>query len=199
MPRPKTFPRPINVREYSDLILKRYRDGCSVRQIVNELQESLPANVCVRSHEISDLLKQEGIFRTHSETMKKASDRLTYHNTCEGCKQRFTARRYNHIYCKICAPDPRSWTMLAVYGLTFESYNDLLRRQHEACAICHRSFAEITPHKNKTSSITIDHDHTSNRVRGLLCSECNVTVGHIEKKPDGWLTEALKYLGKDII
>lgn len=194
MPRPKILPKPVNVREYSDLILKRYCDGYSVTKIVNEIYNFLPAGFCVRSHEISDFLKQEGVFRTHSETMKKASDRLTYENTCDGCKQVFTARRYNQIYCKICAPDPRAWSMLVAYGLTFERYNDLLRRQGEACALCHRKFHSIVPHKNKSSTVTVDHDHKTNVVRGLLCSECNVTLGHLEKKPDGWLAEALKYL-----
>lgn len=194
MPRPKTLPKPINVRDYGDLILRRYRDGYSVTKIVTEIYDFLPAGFCIRSHEISDFLKEQGVFRTHSETMKKASDRLAYENTCDGCKQVFTARRYNQIYCKICAPDPKAWAMLAVYGLTFERYNDMLRQQDEACALCHRKFHSIVPHKNKSSTVTVDHDHKTNIVRGLLCSECNVTLGHLEKKPDGWLTEALKYL-----
>lgn len=53
----------------------------------------------------------------------------------------------------------------ALYGITPEQYKKMLLLQRGLCAICGR------PPKKK--SLNIDHDHATNRVRGLLCFVCN--------------------------
>jgi hypothetical protein len=58
------------------------------------------------------------------------------------------------------------------YGLTVEAYQLLLREQAGACAICGR-----------TANLTVDHDHRTGQVRGLLCDPCNRGVGHLQDSP----------------
>lgn len=89
---------------------------------------------------------------------------------------------------RVDAPGARQrWsraTRLARYGLSQEKFNQLLRIQENACAMCRESFKE-------GQRICIDHDHAccpsemkscGKCVRGLLCLTCNVALGHIERK-----------------
>jgi hypothetical protein len=72
------------------------------------------------------------------------------------------------------------------YGLSRERYEGLLLEQDNRCAICLTPF-EKTPH--------VDHDHTSNEVRGLLCALCNHLIGEA-KESIQVLRNAINYLRK---
>jgi len=65
---------------------------------------------------------------------------------------------------------------LRQYGLTPESFEELLRGQGGRCAIC-RS-AEPT-----SWGWHVDHCHATDRVRGVLCHRCNVGLGHFKDDP----------------
>jgi predicted nucleic-acid-binding Zn-ribbon protein len=58
------------------------------------------------------------------------------------------------------------------YGLTEEEYNNMVLSQNNMCAICNKP-SERTLH--------IDHDHVTGRVRGLLCSNCNLGIGLLQE------------------
>lgn len=60
---------------------------------------------------------------------------------------------------------------LSMYGLTPQTFQDVLGSQNNACAICAREFTR-TPH--------VDHEHRTGKVRGLLCARCNTLVGYLE-------------------
>ena len=53
------------------------------------------------------------------------------------------------------------------YNITIEYYNDILNKQQGRCLLCN-----IIPKK-----IVVDHCHSSGKVRGLLCNECNTAIG----------------------
>jgi hypothetical protein len=55
---------------------------------------------------------------------------------------------------------------LKQYGITVAQYAVMYRRQRGACAICRRKHTSAR-------SMDVDHDHTTGRVRGLLCWRCN--------------------------
>lgn len=60
---------------------------------------------------------------------------------------------------------------LARYGLTVDSYNELLAQQEGVCAIC--------KHECSVNEVlSVDHDHDTNAVRGLLCLQCNAGLGY---------------------
>lgn len=70
------------------------------------------------------------------------------------------------------------------YGLTVEQYNEMVITQHGVCWICYIK-----------KPLFIDHNHTSGRVRGLLCDECNKGLGHFRENKDHLLA-AIHYLEK---
>lgn len=86
-------------------------------------------------------------------------------------------------YYQSVAADKRR---LAIFGLTIEDYDRLLAEQGGLCYICSRP-----PQGGKAFSV--DHDHETGLVRGLLCSNCNHAIGllHEDKR---WLRRAAEYL-----
>jgi hypothetical protein len=66
--------------------------------------------------------------------------------------------------------------LMREYGISIDVYNDLLERQSGACAICG------CPNW-RGSEPRVDHDHSTGKVRGLLCRNCNLVLGMIGDDP----------------
>ena len=62
-------------------------------------------------------------------------------------------------------------------GITIERYNLMVEEQDNKCAICLLPETRIDGTTKKVSRLTIDHCHTTNKVRGLLCHNCNTGIG----------------------
>lgn len=74
------------------------------------------------------------------------------------------------------------------YGLTPEAWKSLLERQDGVCAICKRP--ESSPNKK---NLSVDHCHTTGKIRGLLCNTCNRGIGLL-KDSTALLSAAIEYL-----
>ncbi len=61
----------------------------------------------------------------------------------------------------------------STYRITEKQYNSRLKNQEGGCKICKRR-----PSKGKY--LSVDHCHKTGKVRGLLCSRCNLSLGVIE-------------------
>ena len=72
------------------------------------------------------------------------------------------------------------------YGITLEEYNEMFVSQNGVCAICKES--QITG-----KSLSVDHNHETSKVRGLLCNKCNTGIGLLGEKEE-ILLEAIKYI-----
>ena len=59
---------------------------------------------------------------------------------------------------------------LKAYGLTIQDYNRLLESQGGVCSICKKT-DDLRP------NLSVDHDHVTGMVRGLLCTRCNSALG----------------------
>ena len=73
------------------------------------------------------------------------------------------------------------------FGITSEQYDEKLLKQNFCCAICGKHMAH-----NKRR-LVVDHCHTTNKVRDLLCDRCNVLLGHAKDDIE-ILTKAISYL-----
>lgn len=82
-----------------------------------------------------------------------------------------TRRRYCSYPCQALG------ARLAHYGIDGSILEQLLRSQGGACAICGKEllfWPEVRPP-------SIDHDHATDQVRGVLCQSCNLRVGWFEQ------------------
>jgi Recombination endonuclease VII len=81
------------------------------------------------------------------------------------------------------------------YGITEAQYKCILSLQHGACAIC-RLPETCKGSKGKVRPLTVDHDHRTGEVRGLLCNKCNVGIGNLRDSVL-LLQSAIAYLESD--
>ena len=72
---------------------------------------------------------------------------------------------------------------LKKYNLTTEQYITILNSQNNKCPICDKEL--IQPQ--------VDHSHKSGKIRGLLCKNCNIMLGHCHDDIE-ILKKAIKYL-----
>jgi len=73
------------------------------------------------------------------------------------------------------------------YGITIEEYDKIVRIQKKRCKIC-GSEVEI---------LYIDHNHKTDEIRGLLCHNCNISLGLLKDNPM-ILYNCIKYLRREL-
>jgi hypothetical protein len=77
------------------------------------------------------------------------------------------------------------------YGIGLEKYNEMLKNQDNKCPIC-GCFLEDTKNTH------VDHCHETGTVRGILCRQCNLLLGHA-KDDLNILQGAIKYLTRRLV
>ncbi|MBS0167551.1 MAG: endonuclease VII domain-containing protein [Nitrospira sp.] len=91
---------------------------------------------------------------THAERVKQnraASSRKRHKEHPEG-------RQHHHLKNR--------------YRIGLATYNGMLDAQGHVCAIC------AAPDMVNGKRLAVDHDHKTGQVRGLLCTRCNIALGH---------------------
>ena len=79
-------------------------------------------------------------------------------------RERTRAWRKNH------AETRRNKRYLKKYGIPYSQYESMYIGQGGLCAIC--------ANMPDNGRLVVDHDHSSGRVRSLLCVRCNLGLGH---------------------
>lgn len=87
----------------------------------------------------------------------------------------------------------RDLAFKAKFGISLERYNAMLAEQDSACAVCGQP--ESATRNGKPRWLAVDHNHTTNAVRGLLCHACNILIGYAREDAH-ILRAAIDYLEK---
>ena len=80
---------------------------------------------------------------------------------------------------------------LRQYGLSLNDWEQIFNKQNGLCAIC--DLPETSTNRGVLMRLSVDHCHSTGKVRGLLCSKCNKAIGLFGDRPDV-LRNAAKYL-----
>jgi hypothetical protein len=86
----------------------------------------------------------------------------------------------------------KGYDLKKTFGITTAQYKGMLKAQKGVCAICGNP-EEAKRHKNQR--LAVDHCHTTGKIRGLLCSQCNHGLGSFRDNPD-FLAKAISYVMK---
>ncbi len=105
--------------------------------------------------------------------------------------------------CRLCfnrvlreKPKSRNKAILKrKYRITFEQYREMLEAQNGVCAICSSPETALNARSpiGKPQPLSVDHDHATGAVRGLLCGKCNAGIGLLMDDAD-LLIKASRYL-----
>lgn len=90
-------------------------------------------------------------------------------------------RKYGYMYREKNKEKQKKYAVSRKYGITWEYYEKLLETQEGKCGICNML---LDPNGSKTVKPYIDHDHSRNYVRGVLCSRCNLLLGNARDSVD---------------
>lgn len=82
----------------------------------------------------------------------------------------------------------RFYDMKTHYGITKDQYDKMLAAQNGRCLIC-----KTTDPQGRGKVFHVDHCHSSEKVRGLLCTNCNMGLGQFKHSVE-LLQLAISYL-----
>lgn len=94
-------------------------------------------------------------------------------------------RKYYETHKDSLLRAARKYHFRIEYGITIEEFDRMVSVQNGACAIC----------GDVPERLRVDHDHSTGKIRGLLCHSCNIALGHFKDSGD-ILLAAVKYLQK---
>jgi hypothetical protein len=81
----------------------------------------------------------------------------------------------------------RRYNLKYNFGMTMEEYNRMFEEQKGCCIIC-------GIHQSKLKrALSVDHNHSTKKIRSLLCGNCNHMLGHAHEDIE-ILQKAIEYL-----
>ena len=105
---------------------------------------------------------------------------------CKECMKNYKRNKYKTNTKGLESVRRQSYKRL--YGISIEDYERLLEAQNGLCKICGKE----PGHK----PLSVDHNHVTGKVRGLLCSHCNVGIGNLMDNID-IMRKAIDYIESD--
>jgi hypothetical protein len=113
---------------------------------------------------------QQWIFKCDCGNEKLARLSLVKHGFIDSCG------------CKPAPRAKRAYQISWYFGVSLEAATELAIRTEGVCDVCKR------PERARTRGgilrmLNIDHCHATLKVRGVLCSDCNISIGHSDDDP----------------
>jgi len=119
---------------------------------------------------------------------KAYTSRAGYASVCKECRliERKEDYRLNPEKYK---KSDRAFNLRQSYGLSLKDWDDMFLNQKGCCAICNAHQSDLK------SVLCVDHDHSTGKIRQLLCVPCNLTLGYMKDNVER-LYSAIDYLNK---
>ena len=138
----------------------------------------MPRDTEARKKYLEEYLKRPEVIARRKEITKK------YKKSHKGVQ---STERYKKSHKGL--KNRRRGALSSKYKIIEQRYFEILEKQIGLCAIC----GSDSPRRRGSKNFAIDHDHTTKKVRGLLCHPCNVMLG-LAKDNIKILETAVKYL-----
>jgi Recombination endonuclease VII len=114
--------------------------------------------MCAKIHRTEWYNRNEGSIRAKNNV----SSKQRYHSDPKRAKGESLRKYWPHL----------SWQE------SLSNYEGFLKAQNNTCAICENP--ETSEYRNgKIKDLSVDHNHITGEVRGLLCNACNKAIGSL--------------------
>lgn len=137
-------------------------------------------------------IKRQGPKRIDPNRPKKKCHRCERPKRVEEfnkCRSRSDGRSAT---CRKCWAEYQAERTLALkFGISFAEFHELLKAQGGGCGICGTKAG--MKRAGRRLRLCVDHDHKTNRLRGILCNSCNNGLGRFKDDP-ALLVKAAQYL-----
>jgi hypothetical protein len=124
---------------------------------------------------------------------RKKDGSASYRSYCKVCTVKQNLDNYHNKGGKEQQKARSFKNNLKKYNITPEDYQRLLEKQNGVCAIC---YTNKTLRRKVGYNLFVDHCHTTGKVRGLLCHNCNAGLGHF-RDSNSLLENAMRYLNEN--
>lgn len=88
-------------------------------------------------------------------------------------RQQIWQKRYDDTRIQTRKAVDRNAQLRKNYGITLAEYNAMFAAQNGLCKGCYGHQSSLR------KSLSVDHNHATGKVRGLLCDRCNVALGMV--------------------
>lgn len=122
------------------------------------------------------------------EFHKKPALKDGFDKKCKECRAILVAEYEKSPRCRMTR---KEYYYYKNYNLTYEDVKLFKQQRNYQCEICYIFEKDLT-----TRKLHIDHDHNTGKVRGLLCDNCNKSLGLLKDSTE-ILQNAIKYLMKE--
>ena len=118
-----------------------------------------------------------------SDFHKCYSRKKGVHPQCKVCRLTYLANnkekthKYGKEYRKNNKDKTRNYSLKRNYGITLEQKQQIYVKQNKKCAICPRYIETV-------NSACVDHEHTTGKIREILCRKCNSALGLLQDNPE---------------
>ena len=139
---------------------------------------------CTKCKEVKESLlfhrydKKKNGFTSQCKQCRNETRKNSYWKDSERAKEKTRNYRKN-----LRETDPhklflsnRKTNLKQTYGISLEEYDKMLQEQSSKCDVCGKEHEEV-PKKR----LGVDHCHTTGKVRGLLCANCNTALGLLKE------------------
>jgi hypothetical protein len=143
-------------------VFVRCKCGTERMAISSNLTRGITKRCCIECKEKSKNLNKKrcSVCKQYKSSEKFYKNKSTYdgiHPECKECKEFKTLERK--------------------YGINKEEYLNLVKKQNNKCAICNKEQRVHKEQIGQKKRLSVDHDHKTNKIRGLLCDTCNRAIG----------------------
>ena len=129
-------------------------------------------------------------YSSRPEVKARVNARLKLRRATPEGKAKFKSYYKTYYYSAKGKTQEKVRKLKRSFKITLEQYKEMFSKQNGCCAICKRPLSEFK------RSLAVDHDHKTNKIRGLLCVNCNIILGNAYDSIE-ILTQAIQYLNQN--
>ena len=126
---------------------------------------------------------EKPLFEFYKDAIRKDGLR----GPCKTCDIK-KSRLYRKNFPEKSKNQVKSSKLKIKYGIDLPEFKQMKDTQNNKCAICKSEFIN-------SKYTCVDHNHTTGKIRAILCHNCNTGLGHFKENTDS-LKSAVEYLKK---